>query len=502
MSSSQPADPTGDGRAAWSRLLPRSLSGRLVLTTLVLVGLVSVLVGIVTTLTVRQFLLARLDDQVVTAALRQRTGGPPGGPGFGTTPCAVVPDVPSATIIIGQPPGTLLGRFGPTCRSAVVVTDSGRLHSLGRADLAALADLESDNSPQTVHLSIGDYRVVVADGLSADTVTGLPTSQVTDTVRRLALWEAAVALLAALVAGALGQWVVRRQLAPLRRVAATATAVTALPLDSGEVATMTRVPSDLTDPASEVGQVGSALNAMLGHVERALETRHESEQRVRRFVADASHELRTPLSTVMGYAELSGRTVDMSAMSHAMMRIRAESSRMSELVDDLLLLARLDSGRPLEAADVDVSRLLLEAVDDARVVGKDHSWRLSLPAQPLHVVGDRDRLHQVMANLLSNATRHTPAGTTVDVTASQASRTSAVPAGLVVTIHDDGPGFPPDLVGKEFERFSRGDSSRTRTSGGSGLGLSIVAAIVAAHHGTVDIRSAPGDTTIDIRLPQ
>ncbi len=182
-------------------------------------------------------------------------------------------------------------------------------------------------------------------------------------------------------------------------------------------------------------------------------------------------------------------------------RIQAESGRMAAIVNDLLLLARLDSGRPLERGDVDVSLMLAEAVNDAHVVSADHIWRLALPPEAVHVVGDRDRLHQVVSNLLTNAIRHTPQGTTVSVSAVAVPRQGDRPHGVVVSVQDDGPGMPPALAGKEFERFSRGGESRTRDSGGSGLGLSIVAAIVAAHHGEVQVRSRPGDTVISLWLP-
>jgi two-component system OmpR family sensor kinase len=169
---------------------------------------------------------------------------------------------------------------------------------------------------------------------------------------------------------------------------------------------------------------------------------------------------------------------------------------MSELVADLLLLARLDSGRPLAREDVDLTRLLLEAVADARVVAPDHKWQLALPDEPVTVVGDDARLHQVVTNLLNNARSHTPAGTTVTVTA------SAVGDEVRIEVHDDGPGLPPELDDEVFDRFTRGDSSRTRSSGGAGLGLSLVSAIAAAHGGQADVRSKPGDTTFTVTLPR
>jgi two-component system OmpR family sensor kinase len=290
-----------------------------------------------------------------------------------------------------------------------------------------------------------------------------------------------------LVAGGLGGLVVRRQLRPLREVAATAHEVATLPLASGEVDLATRVPERLTDEETETGQVGAALNTLLDHVESSLEARHRSEQQVRQFVADASHELRTPLATIQGYAELAAQRPE--TVATALEKVSAESVRMTAMVEDLLLLARLDAGRPLVSEPVDLSRLLIDAVNDARVVAPDHRWRLDLPDDPLSTTGDEHRLHQVVTNLLTNARKHTPEGTTVTVRARPG----------VIEVHDDGPGFRPELARTAFERFTRGDAARQRT-GGAGLGLSLVEAIVAAHGGSVDLASEPGDTTITVRL--
>jgi two-component system OmpR family sensor kinase len=459
-------------------------------------------VGSVTTFALRDFLQARLDDQLMSAA--QRGNGPPpplGDATPGTCARYTQRSDDGGIVGFGQADGTLMGWFQGEAGFAVTISGPS-LCLVSRSDDAALAALELSDDPRTVELSSGSYRVLVHPDHGLRSVTGLPTDEATATVHRLMMWEIAVAIGGVALAGLIGQALVRRQLLPLKRVAATATAVTHLPLESGEVGVIERVPTELTDPSTEVGQVGAALNSMLGHVEQALDTRQESEQRVRQFLADASHELRTPLSTIMGYAELTRRTsADPGAMTHAMGRIQAESGRMAELVNDLLLLARLDSGRPLEQGDVDVSVLLVEAVNDARVLSSDHVWRLSLPAEPLHVDGDRDRLHQVVSNLLTNAVRHTPEGTVVSVSAAEVSGDGSQPHAVLVTVHDDGPGLPKAMAGKEFERFSRGDTSRTRSSGGAGLGLSIVQAIVLAHGGTVTIHSVPGDTTIEVRLP-
>jgi two-component system OmpR family sensor kinase len=330
-------------------------------------------------------------------------------------------------------------------------------------------------------------------------VTGLPTDDVETTIGRLVGWEALVALIGVIAAAGAASFLVRRQLTPLREVAATAREVTQLPLEEGAVGVTVRVPPELTDTETEVGQVGEALNRMLSHVESALDARHHSEQQVRQFVADASHELRTPLSTIQGYAELTRRTAstDEATLRLAMSKVETESGRMATLVDDLLLLARLDAGRPLERADVDLTRLIVEAVNDVRVVDDERHWRLSLADEPVHVTGDAQRLHQVLSNLLSNARRHTGKGTTVTVGARPVKTSDAVQ----LSVHDDGPGMPEALRGKEFERFSRGDESRTRASGGAGLGLSIVKAIVSAHRGSVAVKSQPGDTTITVTLP-
>ncbi|MFB9763624.1 sensor histidine kinase, partial [Nocardioides kongjuensis] len=259
----------------------------------------------------------------------------------------------------------------------------------------------------------------------------------------------------------------------------------------GEIAIAERVPERLTDPRTEAGQVGLALNQLLDHVESSLSARHRSEQQVRQFVADASHELRTPLTTIAGYTELARRRGDAETTAVALAKVEEEAGRMTALVEDLLLLARIDAGRPLAAEPVDLTRLLLEAVDDARVIAPDHRWRIVLPddGEPVETTGDEHRLHQVVTNLLTNARKYTPAGTTVTVTVR--------PDGF--DVHDDGPGFPPDLVDTAFERFTRGDASRHR-SDGIGLGLALVQAIVSAHGGSVTLHSVPGDTLVSVRL--
>jgi two-component system OmpR family sensor kinase len=381
-----------------------------------------------------------------------------------------------------------------------IVTDSGQSGKVytGRNDseslsddvLAVLADVPADGEVHEVELpGLGGYRVIAVQRTVGTEVTGLPTDQVDEAVTSLIGWEALLIALGALLALGGGLLLVRRQLRPLTEVAATAHAVAELPLSEGAIDLTQRVPEHLTDERTEVGQVGAALNTLLAHVETSLGARHRSEEQLRQFVADASHELRTPLATIAGYTELARRRPDEANVRTALDKVEEESARMTTLVEDMLLLARLDAGRPLEQAPVDLTRVLVEAVSDARVLGPDHRWQLELPDAPLEVVGDEQRLHQVITNLLTNARKHTPPGTTVTV--------SVRPDGF--DVRDDGPGFPPDFVEHAFERFARVDQARQRT-GGAGLGLALVEAIVRSHGGTVTLSSAPTGTTIAVRL--
>jgi two-component system OmpR family sensor kinase len=263
------------------------------------------------------------------------------------------------------------------------------------------------------------------------------------------------------------------------------------------VALAERVPAGDTDPRTEVGQVGAALNTMIEHVAAALAARHASETQLRQFLADASHELRTPLAAIRGYAELAGRSTDPlpSDVAHALRRVSSQTERMTSLVEDMLLLARLDAGRPLAREEVDVSQLVVDAVSDAHATVPDHRWRLALPDEAITVTGDSARLSQVLANLLANAGNHTPPDTTVRAELANGSDE------VVLTVLDDGPGIPPELLPRVFARFARGDSSRSRAAGSTGLGLAIAHAVVVAHGGTISVESKPGRTAFTVRLP-
>ncbi|WP_244900413.1 sensor histidine kinase [Streptomyces nanshensis] len=526
----------------------RPLRTQLVVAAVALLAVVCAVIGTITAIAVNTSLESRLDDELRASV--QRSFGPPRGPQGDSDDLRFV-------AIPGQPIGTVGARTGDDgeVQRAARSTDPGggpgmdladRLTTLTAAQSTALDGVPLDGRPHTVSLpGLGDYRVQsgALPGEQQGLLVGLPMNGVQSTLRTLVVVEICVSAAGLVAAGLAGTAMVRIALRPLRRVAATAVQVTRLPLHSGDVELPHRVAERDTDPRTEVGQVGAALNSMLGHVSAALEARQESETRVRRFVADASHELRTPLASIRGYAELTRRvssgTVrtdgaygpsgqleltgqegqsgphgqqrtggeresDASSpnpqapdVRYALKRIEAEATRMSDLVEDLLLLARLDSGRPLDASDVGLSSLVVDAVSDARAAGPDHVWQLEQPAEPLDVRGDAPRLHQVLVNLLANARTHTPPGTTVTT------RVRPSPSGdeVVVEVADDGPGIPADVLPHIFERFARGDSTRSRAHGSTGLGLAIVEAVVAAHHGRVTVESVPGRTVFAVRLP-
>lgn len=480
-------------RGRWS-LQTRLLAGQVALLAALCVGIAGV-----TELALHRYLVGELDDQLRQIAQRssmmERRPPPPMGamhPPMRPGPGPVFLDAP------GQPVGMV----------AAVVRDDGSVVAgvLGRGgDRAAvseaarrqLAGLDDVRRPVTRSLDgLGRYRVLAMPGRHPGSalVIGLSMADVARTLGRVALIFAVLTVLAVAVAVVAGLLVIRRALAPLNRMVATAGAVAQLPLDRGEVGLPMRVPD--ADPDTEVGRLGLALNRMLDHIAAALSTRQASESRVRQFVADASHELRTPLAAIRGYTELAQRNPAAlpEDVAHAMGRVQSEAERMTHLVEDLLLLARLDSGRPLQRAPVDLSRLCADAISDAHAAGPGHRWSLDGPAEPVVVPGDEARLHQVLANLLANARVHTPPGTAVTLSL-RADREAAV-----VRVTDDGPGIPDELQSEVFERFVRGDTSRT--GGSTGLGLAIAAAVVRAHGGTLALQSVPGRTDFTVRLPR
>jgi two-component system OmpR family sensor kinase len=480
-----------------SRLFRRwSLRARLVGEQTALLAVVCLIIVVVTEFALHAFLVAQLDQQLADASHRAQVfaGGPaqPGG----------IPDQRRPPIgAPGQGAGTLNARIqGGEVVDAQRLTARGGVVPLSPDQATTLAQLPVNGRPSTRELAdLGDFRLMAVPVQDGDVVvTGLPLADVDATMTSLGRVLAAVALAGLAAAAGAGALIVRRTLRPLRRLARTARRVVELPLDRGEVALSVRVRQRDTDPRTEVGQVGAALNQMLGHIGDALAARHASATRMRQFLADASHELRTPLAVIRGYAELTRRSRDAVPpdVAHAMRRIESESARMTTLVEDLLLLARLDAGRPLDTAPVDVSRLVLDAVSDAHIAGRDHHWQLDLPQTPVTVIGDAARLHQVLANLLGNARTHTPPGTTVTT------GLATTDGEVRLTVADNGPGIPPELLPEVFERFARGDSARSHAAGSSGLGLAIVAAVVGAHHGQVGVTSKPGHTVFTVELPR
>ena len=525
----------------WAGVLSfRTISGKLIIGLVVLFGLASVVVSVVTAQSLNNSLMSSLRTQVQSATSTWYTCASPNNHSPGGDPDHDQQQSPPDCYASGQGSGTFLA----------ILSSSGKVEqyhyvggscTLTAADQAMLANLPAPDPPGSdpphgpppnpntytrtlSSLGIEFMFTKVPGPNNTMLVTGLPLTTVNEQLEHVENTEHILFAVALGLAVILGAGLVQFSLRPLRRVAATATRVTELPLDSGEVTLPAGVPD--IDPRTEVGQVGAAFNRMLFHVERALSRRAASEARLRRFAADASHELRTPLSAIRGYAELAlrHRGPVPEDVTHALTRVQSESARMSVLVDDLLLLARLDAGRPLEREPVDLSRLVIDVTSDARVARREHHWRLDLPSDPILVRGDEHRLHQVLANLMSNAGKHTPPGSTVSVAlrvdeapGTSSDSWSAPDGGMVergvrpaaprveLSITDDGAGIPPELLPDLFERFTRADTSRARdldaAGKSTGLGLAIVDAVVAAHGGSITVTSRTGHTRFAIYLP-
>ena len=478
-----------------------SLLRQLVVGVSAVVMVVLVTVGTMSVVSLRASVLGIIDTQLTGAAdggissmNKYRSSPGPGGelPAPGT--------MKPLTHFIGQAPGNVVALIqnGKVVDSAFF--GDGEARKAPQAAVDTIAGLSwSDPEPRTIELpGLGWYRMVGRPGDGDEIlVTGVSRAPAWDAmVRETAIVSGMTAI--ALVVTALSTIaMVRFALRPLRRVAATAAEVASLPLDRDNHAITPRVPPGDTDPRTEVGLVGDTLNRLLDHVEGALSAVAASDRRMRQFITDASHELRTPLAAIHGYAELTRQDAAVlpETTEYSLARIESETRRMNSLVADLLLLARLDEGQDLDMAAVDVTELLADAVNDITVSAPQHRWRLELPGHPVWVRGDRARLHQTLSNLLYNARVHTPDGTSVT-------------AGIVVTdgyaeltVADDGPGIPDELLGHLFERFVRADKARARDAGSFGLGLSIAASIIEAHGGSITARSAPGATVFVIRLP-
>ncbi len=495
---------------------PLPLRRTLIIAIAALIATLTLAIAAFSTIALRGDLIGRLDAQLTAATDRSFDRFSPGNAdlqpsGPPETPKEDASRPPSGTDVLrmpGQREGTIAGTiarsttdsYDNTATSVQLITTAGTLRSLTAEEQAGLVATPNDGLPRTVTVGdLGDYRVVAwpaGIGSSESFVMGLPLAEVNTTVLRLALLISIAGVAGIVLAVIAGTLIVRLALRPLDRIASTATQVSTIPLDQGTVTLTYRVDARDADPATEVGQVGEALNTLLDHVATSLSARQASEEKLRRFVADASHELRTPLASIRGYAELTRRSPEVlpEQAAHTISRIESESVRMTSLVEDLLLLARLDEGDRMRRDPVDLTQLLADAMSDAQAAGPAHRWKLLLPPKPVVVSGDQLRLHQVIANLCSNARTHTPEGTLV--TASLRVEDTAA----VLEVRDTGPGIDGVIIDTLFERFVRADTARSRNTGSTGLGLAITAAIITAHNGTISVASEPGNTVFTVTL--
>jgi two-component system OmpR family sensor kinase len=437
------------------------------------------------------YLLNRIDQQL-TASVRAYQHGP------GASEPAL--PAPRPRFIQDLGPDLRIYLYGPDGTLTRTTVDGNASSGPALGGFATI-NQHADGVPYTVGDTGGgdNWRIVAAqrtDGGVAAIAVSL--RQANATAARLGAIDASVTLLVLLLLAAAGASVVRLGLAPLTHMQDTAEHIA-----GGDLSR--RVES--TDPHTEAGRLGIALNAMLGQIEAALAARTASEQRLRQFLADASHELRTPLTSIRGFAELyrRGGVRPGPELDEAMSRIESEAARMALLVGDLMLLARMDQERPLERHPVDLLEVAADAVRDAHARAPGSRVRLEPPDRPPVVDGDEARLRQVVTNLVANALQHTPAGTPVTIrvgagpvpdgeppVAAVGERPPAATPVAVLEVADAGPGMAPEQANRVFERLYRADPSRTRAAGGAGLGLAIVAAIVAAHQGRVELRTAPG----------
>jgi two-component system OmpR family sensor kinase len=454
----------------------------LVAATLVLVAFGLLASGIAVTSILRHSLISRVDQTLLDASR-----------GWAQAPRRMPPP-PMEDPNPGRPPSNFyVHGIGPDGRVWTAVNDR-------EAEPALPADNDVGPVPVTVgsidHSNV-EWRAMSVHGPRGEVTTvAIDLSEVQSTVGALAWSQVGIGAAVLLVLGIAGYAVVHRSLRPLVEVEQTAAAIAAGQLDR-------RVPQ--RDPRTEVGRLSLALNGMLAQIQRAVassessaEQARSSEERMRRFITDASHELRTPLTTIRGFAELyrQGAARDVELL---MTRIESEARRMGLLVEDLLLLARLDAQRPLEQNRVDLLALVSDGVHDAQAIAPGRRITLEVfdgPGTP-EVLGDEGRLWQVLGNLVANALQHTPENAGITV------RVGTIDDNAVLEVADEGPGMNSDDAHRVFERFYRADSSRARASGGAGLGLSIVDSLVYAHGGTVTVTTAPGEgCRFSVKLPR
>lgn len=473
--------------AAWRRLrLGTQLSLALGALALVVFGLV----GAVTVSLLHQYLSARLSEQLGTALTQYRSTGvisvSPGKIGHGGDQAE------------HDPPISMQFEF--QSGSLVAIGSSSSVDSRPLLPLVQRSLLGPVHPEQEIMVNGTTYRFTAAaftsQGQRKVAVVGLSESDTEATIRRLIIVDLVTFAVALIVLVVAGQQVLRRGLRPLADMASTANTIASTDLTATSVDLSVRAEGE--SGGVEVAELRSAFNVMVDHIDTSLAARSAAEQRLRQFVADASHELRTPLTSIRGYADLFAYAAanEPAERERHLARMREEAGRMSLLLDDLLLLARLDAAEtPLRPEPVDLVAIAVAAADGFQAGRPDHPFTLEIEPTSLPLVGDPMRLRQVLDNLLTNAAVHTDPGTPV------ALRVRTEPGWAVVDVADAGPGISPEDQSKVFDRFYRVDDSRTRGSGGTGLGLSVVRSLVTAHGGAVSLRSQPGTTVFTVRFP-
>ena len=508
----------------------RSLAGRLSRALAACVALALIVMVAASTLVMRSWMLGNMDSEL--HRLAQRAGehldvedapdddvdsdgdadeGAPAPQSGGRMPR------PGGPVIPGGPAGPGFGGSGISEGTLQYVSEDGEsagavvsnfaVKYLDEHALEILAHVPTDGAPHTVRLKgLGTFRATSQVIDDKTVLVGVQMDSVDDVVMMLVAVEVGLSLVVAIAAGFAGRTWVRRELRPLGVVRAAAADIASRDL-ADDAEELTRVGDEATSGPVEVADVAGALNAMIDAVEDGMERRARSEAKLRQFVADASHELRTPLASVQGYAQLARRDIDEASRTQALERISSEGARMASLVEEMLTLARLDGNRALKREKVDAIPLILDALSDAHVVAPDHAWELG-EASDIQVLGDEAALRQILTNLLANARVHTPAGTRVTVSLSplpadrEAGRGAPASSMVTLRVADDGPGIPADIRDRVFDRFVRGDSSRTRDGrGSSGLGMSIVESLARAMGGSVRLVDSERGTVIDVTLP-
>jgi two-component system OmpR family sensor kinase len=487
-----------------------TLRAKLLTTVLTLVLLALIVSDIASATALRTYLLNELDNDLVDgrAAATRRIEISPSTPTTSTTsttnPLSSTSSTTSTTVlphhsIPRDNDQQLLNDFFVEVRNTNGSVDDQLVPAVINSN-DPLPDLPQvtvekylDKGPFTVS-AVGDrtfhYRAVAMTASdNRIIIVAVSMSNLYNAMHRLMLVETIVTLTVLVGLGLAGWLIVRTELRPLDAMAKTAGAIAAGDLSQ-------RVES--ANPRTEVGRLSNALNTMLTQIETSFAQQQASEERLRRFAADASHELRTPLTAIRGYAELfrQGAITDEEHLRRVLHRIEKEATRMGLIVEDLLLLARMDQNRPFEREELDFVTIINEVVHDARVVNDEHPIHTTFSTNSIILHGDAARLHQVIANLIGNAISHTPNGTEISV------NTQIIDGMAEVQIKDNGPGMEPEQAERVFERFYRVDAGRSRDMGGTGLGLSIVKSIVEKHNGTVHVESAIGEgATFIVRLP-